>query len=316
MKTQVPREMGLPPLDSLRFFEVAGRHESFAEAARRLAVTPAAVAHRIKVLETYLGMRLFERHAHAISLNARGQAYLLEIQRILSALRNTTERYRNGARSDVLKIVAVEAVAEMWLMPQLVAFQSAHPDIAIELETDHREFDPSRREWDVRIAFTNQVQRAAQTESLFEETLVPVCSPAFLASRGRPEEPAELREYPLLYDLAWDDRWAWWFAHQGAEAADLSKASGFRLYSMTIRAAVDGMGVALGHSVLIARELERGTLVALFEPPVAAPARYLLVTAPGVEGKPAVQAFRGWIMGLARRMREDTGPGVAVGRAH
>ena len=85
------------------------------------------------------------------------------------------------------------------------------------------------------------VPRTVQSEVLFEETLVPVCSPAFLASRGRPEQPADLHGWPLLYDLAWDDYWAHWFASREADAPDMSRASGYRLYSMMVQAAVEGI---------------------------------------------------------------------------
>ena len=302
--TDEPEAMRLPPLESLRFFEAAGRRESFAEAGRHLGVTPAAVAHRIKALEKYLGTRLFERHAHGITLSVRGKAYLLEVQRILSSLHNISERYRNEARGNVLKLVAVEAVAEMWLMPQLATFRAAHPGIAIELETDHYDVDPSRREFDVWVAFTNEIKSAVQFEPLFEETLVPVCSPSFLETHGRPESPADLLECPLLFDLAWHDYWAWWFASRGVGSPDLTKASGFRLYSMMVQAALNGMGIAIGHSMLIAPELAQGTLVSIFEPPVAAPARYFLVTGPGVEGRPEVKAFRSWILDMAQGMQK------------
>ena len=63
-----------------------------------------------------------------------------------------------------------------------------------------------------------------------------------------------------------------------------------------VQAAVEGMGVALGHSLMIARELEQGTLVSLFDARVTAPARYLLVTAPASAKKPQVRAFRDWIL--------------------
>ena len=135
-------------------------------------------------------------------------------------------------------------------------------------------------------AFTNEVTETWHAETLFEETLLPVCSPAFLEARGRPREPADLHGWPLLYDLHWTTDWSHWFAHHGARAADLSPASGFRLYSMMVQAAVKGMGVALGHSLMITRELEQGTLVSLFDSRVTAPARYLLVTAPASMGKP------------------------------
>jgi len=294
---------GRPPLEVFRFFDVAGRHQSFAKAARELGVTPGAVAHRVRTLEQYLGEELFERQSHGLALNARGEAFLVEVQHTLSALDKSTERFRAGAKGGVLKLVAVEAFAEMWLMPRLAAFRNAHPGIVIEFETslgDHHEVDPARREFDVWIAFVASVPRILQSEVLFEETLVPVCSPALLASRGQPGQPADLHEWPLLYDLAWDDYWAHWFASSEAGAPDMSRASGYRLYSMMIQAAVEGMGIALGHSLLIAPYLESGTLVSLFELPVAAPARYFLATAPGSGDKPETRAFLDWIRGETR----------------
>ena len=286
---------GRPPLEVFRFFDVAGRHQSFAEAARELGVTSGAVAHRVRTLEHYLGEQLFERQPQGLALSTRGQELLVEVQHTLSALDKATERFRAGANAGALKLVTVEAFAELWLMPRLAAFRRAHPEIVIEFETDHYEVDPARRAFDVWIAFVAGVPRTVQSEVLFEETLVPVCSPAFLASRGRPVRPADLHGWPLLYDLAWEDYWAHWFACREAGAPDMSRASGYRLYSMMVQAALEGMGVALGHSLLIVPYLERGTLVTLFEPPVAAPARYFLAVAPGSGEKPEARAFLDWL---------------------
>ena len=289
----------LPPLESVRAFEAAARRESFVRAAEELRVTPTTVSHRVLALERHLGARLFSRHARGVRLNALGRAYLEDIQRIFAELGTMTELRRDRPEAQRLKLVAVEVVAEKWLMPRLADFRTVHPDIAIEFETDHREVDPGRRDFDVWIAFTDKVAETLHAETLFEETLLPVCSPAFLEARGRPREPADLQGWPLLYDLHWTTYWSHWFAHHGAKEADLSQASGFRLYSMMVQAAVDGMGVALGHSLMIARELERGALVTLFDSRVTAPARYLLVTAPASMGKPQVRAFRDWVRGQA-----------------
>ena len=310
--------VGRAPLDAIRFFEVAGRHQSFAKAARELGVTSGAVAHRIRKLEQYLGVELFERRSHGLALSARGQAFLIEVQDTLSAFDDTTERFRAGAKAGALKLVAVEAFAEMWLMPRLAAFRSAHPEIVIEFETslgDHHEINPARRAFDVWIAFVASVPRTVQSEVLFEETLVPVCSPAFLASRGRPEQPADLHGWPLLYDLAWDDYWAHWFASREAGAPDMSRASGYRLYSMMVQAAVEGMGVALGHSLLIAPCLERGTLVELLGPPVVAPARYFLAVAPGAGEKPEARAFLDWLRAESARKSVAAGKAAAASAA-
>ena len=294
----------LPPLDALRFFEAAARRGSFSAAGRELSVTSAAVAHRVKTLESSLGDRLFERRARGVHLNSRGEAFLKDVQRILTDLRDATERYRNRGDAPYLKIVAVEVVAANWLLPRLPEFKATHPDLVIEVDTDHGEPDPVRREFDVWIAFENETQRALHSETLFDEALIPVCNPVLLEKRAPPRRPGDLRDWPLLYALASESCWAYWFAHVGLPPPDLSRATGLGLHGMVVDAAIGGMGVALGHASMLARELERRTLVSLFDARVAVPARYHVVTAPASRDKPAAQGFRDWLLAQASAMQE------------
>ena len=295
----------LPPLEALRFFEAAARHGSFAAAGEELCVTSAAVAHRVRTLESSLREKVFVRHPRrGVELNRHGEALLRDVQRILTELYDVAERLRSGGEAPRLKILAAEGVAAMWLLSRLPDFKANHPCLAIEVDTDHREIDPERREFDVWIVFASEVEAALQSETLFEEALVPVCSPALLEQRGRPRRPDDLRTWPLLYELEWKSHWAYWFSHLGAPPPDLSGAMGFRLHSMMIDAAIGSLGVALGHAYMIAPELDRGTLVSLFDEYVAAPARYHVFTAPASRDKPAARAFRDWILDQASPMRE------------
>ena len=298
----------LPPLECLRFFEAAARRESFARAATELHVTSAAVAHRIKILETHLDCALFERRSRGVRLNTRGKAYLKDVQRILREIQDVTRRH--GARSTArrMRIVSVEAVAEMWLLPLLLDFNASYPDIAVELETNHRNIDPERRDFDIWFAYAGEAQAPRPTpprtdglfeDTLFEESLVPVCSPRLLEVRGRPRNAAALVGWPLLYDLGWDSDWAYWFGRQDAPTPDLSTASGFRLYSMVVRAATEGMGVAVGRPTLIARELARGDLVPVLRRQVKAPSRCCLITTAAARQSPHVRTFRDWILAAA-----------------
>ena len=293
----------LPPLDSLRFFEAAARHQNFARAAEELDVTPAAVAHRIRTLERHLDVPLFERRRRGVRLNRRGQTYLKEVQRILAEVHGVSERQRRWPRR--VRIVSVEAVAEKWLVPRLASFKAAHPGIAIEIETNHRGVDPDHRDFDAWFAYTGEtaaprpLTRREDTlleDTLYEEQLLPVCSPALLAARGRPRRPADLVDWPLLYDLGWDADWSYWFARQGQPAPDLARASGFRLYSMLVQAAVHGLGAAMGRPMLIAQELQRRTLVPLFERQAEAPERCCLITTGPARQRAEVRAFRDWVL--------------------
>ena len=267
-------------------------------------MTSAAVAHRVKTLEASLGDKLFERRAHGVRLNPQGEAYLKDVQRILTDLHDVTERCRNRGDAPFLKIVAVEVVATNWLLPRLPEFKATHPDLVIEVDTDHGEVDPVRREFDVWIAFGHEVERTLHSETLFDEALISVCSPVLLEKRARPRRPGDLRDWPLLYALASESHWAYWFARLGLPPPDLSRAMGLRLHGMVVDAAIGGMGVALGHVSMIARELERRTLVSLFDARAAVPARYHVVTAPASRDKPAAQAFRDWLLDQASAMQE------------
>ena len=294
----------LPPLESLRFFEAAARHQSFARAGAELGVTPPAVAHRVRMLEKHLDVPLFDRRPRGVRLNHRGRTYLKEVQRILAEVHGVSERQRRWPRR--VRIVSVEAVAEKWLVPRLATFKAVHPAIAIEIETNHRGVDPDRRDFDAWFAYTGEtaaprpVARREDTlleETLYEEDLRPVCSPALLAARGRPGGPADLHDdWPLLYDLGWDADWSYWFARQGLSTPDLSRASGFRLYSMLVQAAVHGLGAAIGRSMLITRELESRTLVPVFDHQAEAPERCCLITTAAARQRPEVQAFREWVL--------------------
>ena len=140
---------------------------------------------------------------------------------------------------------------------------------SIELEIDHCGVDPNRHHFDIWITYWDEgrspSEETTRWETLYEETRFPACSPALLEIRGRPRYSLELRYWPLLHHLARPGDWTRWFASQGDPPPDLSSASGFRLYSMLVQAAVEGMGVAIGHPAVIARELSQGTLVPLFD---------------------------------------------------
>ena len=90
--------ISLPPLDCLRFFEAAARHRSFVRAAEELGVTPPAVAHRIRMLESHFGAELFERSRRGVYINRRGRAYYEEVRRILLDIHETTELHGDGRR--------------------------------------------------------------------------------------------------------------------------------------------------------------------------------------------------------------------------
>ena len=111
------RRMRLPPLNALRAFEAAGRHQSFARAASELNVSPGAVSRHVKLLEQHLGAELFDRRAQGVVLSNRGRALLPELtaafERIVQAAR------RMETRDNEVKVLSTHTLAIRWLFPRL-----------------------------------------------------------------------------------------------------------------------------------------------------------------------------------------------------
>src|SRR5262245_21269483 len=97
----------LPPLTALRAFEAAARHRNFTRAANELHVTQAAISHQVKLLEEWLGIKLFGRYGHAITLTAEGKIYLPDVTKALDDLAVATGRLAGHALAGPLRITAL-----------------------------------------------------------------------------------------------------------------------------------------------------------------------------------------------------------------
>ena len=305
-RTTTSRQMpvrSLPPLECLRFFDAAARHQNFVRAAEELGITAAAVAYRVKAFEEHLGHTLFDRHPRGVRLNPRGRACLGEVQRLLADCRELIARHRDRPQPQRLNIVAVESVAERWLMPKLHRFSARWPDIVLHLDIDYHDADHSLHDSDVWITYEDErTAPSAETtrrETLFEETVFPVCNPALLELHGRPRSSLELHSWPLLHLFTRPSAWARWFASQGNPPPDLSRASGFGLYSLLVQAALDGIGAILGGTELIAHELHDGKLVRLFHNDTEMRTNCCLITRSAAMHREEVQAFREWVLEMA-----------------
>ncbi|GIT53393.1 MAG: hypothetical protein Ct9H300mP16_05530 [Pseudomonadota bacterium] len=111
----------LPPLNALRAFEAAGRHLSFTRAANELHVTPAAISHQIKALESDLGAKLFRRMNRSLQLTEAGQACLPGLREGFDSIAGAVERIRARIDWSILTISAPAALVpagwyrELWI---------------------------------------------------------------------------------------------------------------------------------------------------------------------------------------------------------
>lgn len=271
----------IPPLKSLQAFEAAARLSSFLEAAHELSVTPGAISRHIKILEQYLGAILFKRHSNGVKLTSSGASYARKVVTIFEDLDSATKAIKYSAPRNNLTVSSLPVFAERWLSERLTSFQMAFPntDLQIDTHVDAELF--SRPKVDAWIPFSDGDHPGFEVHHLFDEFLVPVCSPSF--RKTFPDSPSvdEIVNSTLLHDVNWGNDWSHWAQAVGTEGQRRDAGLKFSLYSGVIQAALDDLGVAIGHVSMIQKELAIGQLVEFSEYRIKSPkAFYLAIPRP------------------------------------
>lgn len=309
----------LPPLNALRAFEAAARHLSFKHAALELSVTPTAVSHQIKLLEESLGLPLFDRLTRALALTPRGEAMLPKVREGLACFVEAVERAHAHVDQGRLIVVLPPSFATRWLVPRLRRFALAQPSLnlqvirslstldgppgapAVALEAVDLHQDDAL----VAIRFGNGAYPGHHVDRMFGSDYIAVCSPRLLDADPPLRLPADMRHQVLLHDDATANErsgpgWEDWFRLAGISGADTRAGPHFGDSGMVYVAALDGLGVALASRPLVANALAQGRLVAPFDIAVGQNHAYHLVVAESMVNRPAVQAFRQWLLEEAR----------------
>jgi LysR family glycine cleavage system transcriptional activator len=291
-----PVGRSLPPLNPLRSFEAAARHLSYTLAAEELNVTQVAVSRQVRVLEQYLEVALFERGARTLRLTDAGRALLSELSRALDHIETAAANVSRRGRRNVLAVQVYTAFAQRWLIPRLVAFRARHPRVEIELRVSDQPLNFERQNLAAAIISATEPPAAFACRLLAGRELFPVCAPSLVAGRSLPLDPTALRGMPMLHSLARPEAWPEWL--RGAGLASLKAADGLRFEtsSMTLQAARDGVGVAIGIGMLVEPELQSGALVAPFRHRQVSARNYYLVTPKDLPPSRALADFTTWLM--------------------
>ena len=295
----------LPPLDALRAFDAAARHLSFTRAAEELFVTQSAVSKQVIALESALAARLFERKTRALALTAAGHRLQRATEIAFAELRRASAELRGGDEPTVT-LATTQAFASFWLIPRLADFRRSHPGIDIRISADRRLVDLERGRFDAAVRYLQDRNAPATALRLFGDSVLPVASPAFLRKSGKPlAKPADLVHHVLLVYEDEDQRRPWlswpvWLEMAGVPGLRPAGSISFNQYEPSIRAAVDGQGVALATLALVADLLKQGKLVAPLPQRFASPRSYYLLLTDRAAANPALEAFRQWLTKQAK----------------
>jgi DNA-binding transcriptional LysR family regulator len=270
----------LPPLGTLRTFEAVARQLSFTRAADELALTQSAVSHQIRALEQDLGTSLFGRLHRGIALTDDGRTLLEGVRAGLDSMLLASERVRSQHRVGVLTVAAPAAFATWWLVPRLGRFAALHPEIEVRIAAmDGREPDLWRDGVDVAVVkrMAKLAERNPVEMPLLREIVFPVCAPSLLGGELPLRSPQDLIQHTLIEcdTTEADDAefsWSSWLARFGLRETHATRQLRFSQFGLTLSAAIDGLGIALGRSPMVDAELAAGRLVRPFGKKVMAKA--------------------------------------------
>lgn len=316
--------MRLPPLNALKAFEAAARHLSVKRAAAELNVTPAAVSHQIRTLEEYLGVQLFHRYNRALELTDAARACLPKLREGFDCLIKAVEVLRAQKGTGALTVSAAPSFAARWLMPRLHRFFEAHPEVDVRVSARMRQVSEGGKgtvaeratieAWladsDIAILYGRGDYPSYQVDKLLSLNVTPICSPKLITGHTPLTRPEDLRHHMLLHDDTGDlydgeSFWEVWLKAAGVNGVDTQRGPHFSHAVLAFEAAIEGAGVLATMPVLAAADLHAARLITPFQLRVPLQSAYYLVCSGTAMTRPAVSAFREWLLSEAARKDEE-----------
>ncbi len=248
---------GIPPLKSLIAFQMVARCASFSDAATMLGLTQSGISRRILRLEEDVGVELFERTASGVVLTRIGAEYAQEVAAALDVLTNLGDRSLKRQAQGRLTISCSRAVGELWLVPRLAGLSAEFPNLELKLRVDDSSAQRRGDEYDLAIGFLSTPLPDRTLGQLGHEEMVPVMAPT-LKPLLQQQQPVILAIEETLKE--WTD-WGNWLSDAGVALPQNVRRWKLSDYDMAIRAARDGLGVAMGWTWLIRDDLASGKLI-------------------------------------------------------
>ena len=283
----------LPPLNAVRAFVAAARHQSFTLAAHELHVTHSAVSRQVKALESHLGVLLFERRVRQVSLTAAGQKFFAQADAALKQLAAAAQSAMSEAPASVLRINVRPSFAVRWLIPRLPDFVAQYPGIEPQVLTSTLAPDKAVDHFDIAIRRGREGWPSAiPLRPFLQDEACLVASPALLA-RHPVATPDALMPLVLLWARTRRTSWDAWLAHTGVGKLQPAGQMQFDHEYFVLQAVMDGLGFAVVPMSLVSNALASGQLRNPL-PDLRMPlARYYYGVAP--DAAPQAQAFAAWL---------------------
>ena len=308
----MPNHLSPSLLAWLRCFDAVARNSSFTLAAHELHVTQGSVSQQVRKLEDYLGVTLFERHGKQLALTRDGAGLALTSGQALQSLNQAVGRLRRDPHSPgPLNLSCSPSFALLWLTPRIGDLLQGQAGLSVRIHGEFQRLDRAGMGLSgvqAGIRFDPGHYTDLHAETFLDEWLVPVATPQFLHSQGRPASVDGLPPHLMLHDESpWHDapphtEWETWLNAAGAPPLQHSGVC-FNLSQLAMVAALTGQGVAMGRLALVYDELLSGRLVAAFPWAVRSQASYHFLHAQAPAGHP--EHLRQWLHDAGARFARE-----------
>ncbi len=289
--------MPLPSTKSLQVFLATAKHLNFTRAADAMNLTQGAISRQVIALEETVGVPLFYRHARGLSLTEQGRLLVPKAQDILDRLQQAISDV--SASSSRIKLNAPSCVTS-WLLPRLMAFQDAHPDVDVELTSSiNHHSAPNFEAFDVVIIYGKEPKQPSVTSHhLFEERLTPMCRPELwdaIVPKAISDPSPWLEQFTWLHANSTQSDWQLWLNHRQQKKMSSKSNQHFSTLDQAMNAAQQGFGIAIGDVTLAQQDLSMNRLIQPFNDTVLSGQSYYFLY-PRQTHNPILNLLQNWLI--------------------
>jgi DNA-binding transcriptional LysR family regulator len=255
-------------LDAMRAFVAVADRGSFAEAARRLRLSPAAVTRAVVQIEQQLGLLLLHRTTRSVRLTERGALYLERCKRVLADLDDADRLVRgeDAAPRGELSVAAPLMFGRLHVLPVVHLLLRDHRDLSIRLTLSDRVIHLIEEGIDVAVRIGDPADSALLAAKVGEVRRVLVASPCYLDRRGAPESPAALPAHDLILFEGADATSEWHFGGTPPTSVRVEPRLAVNTGDAAIAAAEAGLGITRALSYQVHDAVRSGRLRPVLEP--------------------------------------------------
>lgn len=285
----------LKSLSTLRTFEAAARHMSFKNAAEELFVTPTAISHQVRTLESQLDCQLFERRIRQVALTREGHELYTTVRQAFDSIEETTRRISNRTTRDVVVLGLGPIVGTRWLAPRLGSFWRENSDIDLRLHHSPLPIHQGIEQCDLAIAWGNGQWPNMEVEHLLDIRVTPVYARSNLMADKKIKSPQDILSSPLIHQRDRLD-WKLWLQAAGVHTESGIGGTLIEDANMVLEAALNGQGVALGILPFVQEDIDKGRLIQPFQLAVNPGKAYYLIYRKAQLKKQSIKSVRNWIL--------------------